>query len=88
MVIQLMFDPCCDVQAMPAIVNDKSLNDDQKERKLEALVCDPFVCPLKLPHPPNGFEYGLGCSMCEDKKTEAKNEEAARKAKVPSSTHS
>jgi hypothetical protein len=22
------------------------------------------TCPLKIPHPPNGDEYVLGCSLC------------------------
>jgi hypothetical protein len=32
-------------------------------------------------HPPNGFEFGLGCSMCADKDSEDENKHAAAKAK-------
>lgn len=76
------YPQCAGIQkAMAPIVADKSLSDTEKETKMEAIVCDPVSCPLHLPHPPNGIEYGLGCSMCEDKKTEKLNEEASIKAK-------
>lgn len=26
------------------------------------------LCPLRLDHPPNGIEFGLGCGLCMDKK--------------------
>jgi E3 ubiquitin-protein ligase MYCBP2 len=27
-------------------------------------VCTPDTCPLKIPHPPNGEEFVLGCQIC------------------------
>jgi hypothetical protein len=61
--------PQCDglVPLIEAIKSDKALTDDQKEAKCEKLLSNPQLCPIKARHPPNGFEYGLGCSMCEDK---------------------
>eukprot|EP01006_Ploeotia_vitrea_P049935 TRINITY_DN67395_c8_g1_i1.p1 TRINITY_DN67395_c8_g1~~TRINITY_DN67395_c8_g1_i1.p1 ORF type:complete len:1605 (+),score=973.64 TRINITY_DN67395_c8_g1_i1:233-5047(+) len=76
------YDQCAGIKAqLPKIVNDNSLSITEKEALCEKIMCDPTKCPLKIAHPPNGFEYGLGCSMCEDKKNAHLNEEAARKAK-------
>ncbi len=63
------------------MLKEAGLTDDEKEKKMEALTADPASCPLHVSHPPNGLEFGLGCSMCEDKKDEKVNEEAAKKAK-------
>jgi len=61
----------------------RELNDDQKEKEIEKLLADPKMCPLNVKHPPSGFEFGLGCSMCEDKKEVARAEvETANRHKL------
>jgi len=40
------------------------------DEKLKELRADPRRCPLKTRHPPNGIEFGMGCSMCKDKDDE------------------
>ena len=32
-------------------------------------------CPLKMRHPPNGVEFGMGCTLCNDEKQKKKDEE-------------
>lgn len=49
---------------------------DEEIYKLRAL---PELCPLECKHPPNGFEFGLGCTLCADKKTEIENKKARLK---------
>lgn len=66
--------------AVDEIAADLSLNTDQKEEKCRKLLAVKSLCPLGAAHPPNGLEFGLGCSMCEDKKTETRNQDAAKKA--------
>jgi hypothetical protein len=39
---------------------------EKKEEAIKKLVSDPTSCPLKLRHPPNGVEFGLGCGLCWD----------------------
>jgi len=52
------------------------------QKQLSLLMCDASKCPLGKSHPPNGFEYSLGCTMCVDKKIEDDNLLAASKAKA------
>jgi len=63
------------------VQNDSSLSDAQKLDALLKLRSDPKTCPLGYRHPPNGFEFGLGCSMCADKDSEDENKHAEEKAK-------
>jgi len=48
------------------IRDDNRLDDNAKMKALKELRSDPRTCPLKRRHPPNGFEFGLGCTMCAD----------------------
>jgi len=64
------------------IKNDGSMNEKQKMEAFKKLRADPRTCPLKRRHPPNGFEFGLGCTMCADKHIEADNKAAEEKAKA------
>lgn len=63
-----------------AIGRDKSLSENQKNAELEKLFSDPRTCSLKIRHPPNGIEFGMGCSMCQDKEYEEDNVRAAAAA--------
>lgn len=75
------YDQCASLkEPVAAIGKDKSLSTEEKETALLKLLCDPSTCPIGIAHPPTGFEFGLGCSMCEDKKAEERNAEASRKA--------
>eukprot|EP00466_Bigelowiella_natans_P003072 jgi/Bigna1/70782/fgenesh1_pg.13_\ len=62
--------------------HDGSMNEKQKMEAFKKLRADPRTCPLKRRHPPNGFEFGLGCTMCADKHIEADNKAAEEKAKA------
>ena len=53
---------------MDVIARDKSLTDDQKTEKMSKLLSVSSQCVLGVRHPPNGMEFGLGCSMCADNK--------------------
>jgi hypothetical protein len=76
------YEQCASLKPqIEAIAKDGRLSEEQKVAKLETLRCDPVSCFLGVAHPPSGFEFGLGCSMCEDKQVEAKNKAAAAKAK-------
>lgn len=66
---------------MKAVAADSSLTHEKKLEKLAELKADPTKCPLKVCHPPSGFEFGMGCSMCADKDAEVDNIEAEEKAK-------
>lgn len=37
-----------------------------KKTKAELPVCLGKDCPLKVPHPPNGEEFALGCTLCRN----------------------
>ena len=41
---------------------------DKKDEEMHKLRAVPELCPLGCKHPPNGFEFGLGCTLCADKK--------------------
>ena len=66
---------------MQEIGLDSRLTDAEKMRLLEKLQSDPRTCPMRIRHPPNGIEHGMGCSMCSDVEAKADNEKAAQKAK-------
>mmetsp|Transcript_15848 Transcript_15848/g.39062 ORF Transcript_15848/g.39062 Transcript_15848/m.39062 type:complete len:739 (-) Transcript_15848:199-2415(-) len=68
------------VKGINKIRNDPTLTESQKMEALKKLRSDPRTCPLKRRHPPNGFEFGLGCTMCADKHIEADNKAATEKA--------
>jgi hypothetical protein len=40
-------------------------NVSSREETLRSLRCDPKECPLRVAHPPNGFNYVIGCQKCE-----------------------
>lgn len=43
-------------------------HDEKKDRVVQAhLLSDPARCPLRLRHPPNGIEFGIGCGLCINK---------------------
>ncbi|ETO24336.1 hypothetical protein RFI_12823, partial [Reticulomyxa filosa] len=46
---------------------------EEQEKKAYEIRADADVCPLHVKHPPNGFEFGLGCTLCADKKTALEN---------------
>ena len=52
---------------------------DQKDAEIYKLRAVPELCPLATKHPPNGFEFGLGCTLCADKKTDEENKKARAK---------
>ena len=52
---------------------------DKKDEEMHKLRAVPDLCPLGCKHPPNGFEFGLGCTLCADKKTELENKKARAK---------
>jgi len=75
------YKQCASLEAaVKAIGNNKHMDDKKKLEALEKLRADPKKCPLKVAHPPTGFEFGMGCSMCADKDAEEDNIEAAAKA--------
>ena len=63
------------------IRNNRSLNTAQKLVAFKALRSDKKTCPSKIRHPPNGLEYGLGCSMCADNDNDEANAEASLRAR-------
>eukprot|EP00471_Norrisiella_sphaerica_P013846 CAMPEP_0184494926 /NCGR_PEP_ID=MMETSP0113_2-20130426/29957_1 /TAXON_ID=91329 /ORGANISM="Norrisiella sphaerica, Strain BC52" /LENGTH=740 /DNA_ID=CAMNT_0026880887 /DNA_START=217 /DNA_END=2440 /DNA_ORIENTATION=- len=67
------------------IKNDHSLTEENKMEALEQLRSDPRSCPLKRRHPPNGFEFGLGCIMCAGDEGDANKKDAAegKEKKIP-----
>eukprot|EP01084_Bolivina_argentea_P250100 418904_1 len=54
-------------------------NRDRKDAELHKIRAMPELCPLGCKHPPNGFEFGLGCTLCADKNTEKENDAARQK---------
>lgn len=65
-----------------AAIGAESGTEDEKNAKIAKLLCAPRSCALGVRHPPNGLEFGLGCSMCEDKQSlgdAASAQEAVRK---------
>lgn len=54
-------------EKVKAIGNDIKMTEDQKEEACAQLLSIKSLCPLKVAHPPNGLEFGLGCSMCDNK---------------------
>ncbi len=65
--------------AVDRVRRDSKLNDKQKEAAFKKLRSDPATCPLKRRHPPNGFEFGLGCTMCADRYMEADRKAVERR---------
>jgi hypothetical protein len=68
------YDQCPDMKRQMDAVqknNPRMRNKDQLEALMLKLRCDPKQCPLKASHPPNGTEFGLGCTMCIDKAEES-----------------
>jgi len=49
-------DSCHRKQGTPESMSRKPRN--------QLPVCTPETCPLKIPHPPNGEEFVLGCQIC------------------------
>jgi E3 ubiquitin-protein ligase MYCBP2 len=68
------------LKAVTKVVETLGLTDAQIEERCALLRCDKSLCPVSSAHPPSGIEWGLGCSMCEDKKAEGLNERMAAKA--------
>ena len=52
---------------------------DEKDVLMLGMRSDPETCPLRTKHPPNGFEFGLGCTLCADKKAEIENEKVRKR---------
>eukprot|EP01083_Nonionella_stella_P224105 798025_1 len=63
------------------LAENKGKNRKDVDAELVKLTADSDLCPLKVRHPPSGFEFGLGCTMCADKDTEASNERVVEIAK-------
>ncbi len=60
---------------MKAVEKDSSYKTEEERLKAYSkLSCDPSGCPLNIRHPPNGFEFGIGCGMCKPKEPEAVDE--------------
>jgi len=67
--------------AIESVQKDASLNAAQKLEAFGKLRSDAKTCPLGIRHPPNGLEFGMGCSMCADKNSDEDNARAAAEAK-------
>mmetsp|Transcript_9503 Transcript_9503/g.18224 ORF Transcript_9503/g.18224 Transcript_9503/m.18224 type:complete len:100 (+) Transcript_9503:228-527(+) len=70
------YPQCEGLKAGIAKIRNSSLDDAAKMEAFKKLRSDPKTCPLKRRHPPNGFEFGLGCTMCADKHIEADSKAA------------
>ncbi|ETO35939.1 hypothetical protein RFI_01125, partial [Reticulomyxa filosa] len=70
-------------KALVDLMKDPSWNNltlEEQEKKAYETRADPDLCSLRVRHPPNGFEFGLGCTLCADKKSDEENRK--NKAKV------
>eukprot|EP00457_Paulinella_chromatophora_P000316 gb/GEZN01000316.1/.p1 GENE.gb/GEZN01000316.1/~~gb/GEZN01000316.1/.p1 ORF type:complete len:1660 (-),score=215.21 gb/GEZN01000316.1/:6-4985(-) len=76
------YQQCDSVKQQMEQVRKLRLSADEQVEAFKQIWSDPQECPLRKKHPPSGFEWGLGCSMCEDKETEADNAKAAAKAEA------
>ena len=80
------YDNCATLKPLvEAVGKDASLSEEQKNAAIGKLLCAPKGCVLGVRHPPNGIEFGLGCSMCEDSQSSSeklKENEAQVKAKL------
>ena len=54
-------------------------NEAKRDEEMKKIRANPDTCPLGARHPPNGFEFGLGCTLCADAKTKLENEKARLK---------
>ncbi len=46
-------------------------SDDKREEALKTVISDMGSCPLRIRHPPNGIEFGMGCGLCRGVETVA-----------------
>ena len=80
------YDNCATLKPLvDAVGKDAALSEEQKNAAIGKLLCAPKGCVLGVRHPPNGIEFGLGCSMCEDSQSSServKENEAQVKAKL------
>ena len=53
----------------------------EKDEAFKTFVSDPETCPLKMRHPINGLEFGIGCTMCADRSEEEKKKDKEEKEK-------
>jgi len=63
------YEQCPSLVAPVAAIAAEPTTEDEKNAKLAKLLCAPRSCALGVRHPPNGLEFGLGCSMCEDRQS-------------------
>lgn len=71
-------------EQMDEALTDPKWKDPDNREELDEIFKDfhsnPETCPLNIRHRPNGYEFGLGCTMCADKDIAKKNEEVRKKA--------
>ncbi|ETO36723.1 hypothetical protein RFI_00341, partial [Reticulomyxa filosa] len=63
-------------KALIELMKDPAWNNwtlEEQDKKSYEVRADPETCPLHVRHPPNGFEFGLGCTLCADKKSDEEN---------------
>ncbi len=62
------YDQCASVKSQIIRLMSSPLwnnwSQKEKEDELYKIRADPNVCESKVPHPPTGFEFSLGCIMC------------------------
>ena len=64
------YEQCASLQGpVAAIGAEMGGTEEEKNARIAKLLCAPRSCPLGVRHPPNGLEFGLGCSMCSDKQS-------------------
>jgi len=56
-------------------------SNEVRMEKLSQLRSDPNKCPLRVAHPPTGFEFSLGCIMCSANETADASEKSKTKGK-------
>ena len=63
------YEQCPSLQGPVEAIGKEDGTEEEKNAKIAKLLCAPRTCAIGVRHPPNGLEFGLGCSMCEDKQS-------------------
>lgn len=74
------YPQCPGLTAKVNAVKRRNLRPAAFKKAMMELRSDPKKCPGGIRHPPNGYEFGLGCSMCADHDEEEANVAAHNKA--------
>jgi len=70
------YDQCESLRPSVEKIRNSGLDDEKMMVQFEKLLSDPKKCPLGIRHPPNGIEFGMGCTMCADKDSDEENKKA------------